>query len=54
MHYYEVPNNVNTDHGNQHCTTCTNKEDIHRSRLTVGGDKVHYDSPVTHPTAEQP
>ena len=34
------------------CELKPNKAEIHRTRLTVGGDKVHYPGDVGTPTAD--
>jgi hypothetical protein len=34
------------------CELKLNKKEIHRTRLTVGGDKVHYPGNVGTPTAD--
>ncbi len=34
------------------CKLKPNKAEVHRTRLTVGGDKVHYPGDVSTPTAD--
>jgi hypothetical protein len=56
IHKHEVPQDRWNDvtYAKFVCELKPNKAEVHRTRLTVGGDKVHYPGDVGTPTADLP
>ena len=51
IHKHEVPHNKKVTYANMVCDVRPKKDDVYRTRLTVGGDKLDYDGDASSPAA---
>ena len=49
IHKYEVPSDKKVTYANIVCNVRPNKDDVHRTRLTVGGDRLDYNGDASSP-----
>ena len=52
IHWHEVPNDAKVTYFRIVCDIRPQKKDMHRVKLTVGGDKLTFDGPVFTPKSD--
>ena len=52
IHRYKLPQSNKVTYSHIVCDILTQKKEIHRVKLTVGGDKLISDGPVSTPTSD--
>ena len=52
IHRHEVPQEINVTYIRIVCDIRTHKKETHRVRLSVGGNNLTYDDPVSSPTSD--
>ena len=52
VHHSEIPKDKKATYARIVCSVRPNKKETHRTRITVGGNVLHYDGNTSTPTAD--